>query len=170
MSQDTSQGITTHRTVARFCNIGSRFFAAIVASSLMVMTATADSGVISVTSKHDVKTTIDKLTTVLESKGMTIFARVNHAAGAEKAGMSLPATELLIFGNPKAGTPLMKCARSIGLDLPQKMLAWEADDGKVYLSFNDPVYLKSRHTVSGCDKNFGKISGALNNFAKAATN
>jgi len=100
---------------------------------------------------------------------MNVFGRVDHAAGAQKAGMELPDTQLLMFGNPKAGTPLMKCARSIAIDLPQKMLAWKSDDGKVYLSYNDPTYLKSRHAVEGCDPNFEKISGALGAFAKAAT-
>jgi len=129
----------------------------------------AQDGVITVESAHDVGTTIDKLQAVLESKGMNIFGRVNHGAGAMKAGMELAPTELLIFGNPKAGTPLMKCARSIAIDLPQKMLAWQADDGKVYLSYNDPMHLKGRHAVEGCDPNFEKISGALGAFAKAAT-
>lgn len=130
--------------------------------------ANAQDGVITLESGFDVATTMDRLQQVLESKGMTIFARVNHGAGAAKAGVELEATELLIFGNPKAGSPLMKCARSVGLDLPQKMLVWEAE-GKTYLSYNDPAYLKSRHAVEGCDKNFAGISGALGKFAAAAT-
>jgi len=76
---------------------------------------------------------------------------------------------VLIFGNPKAGTPLMLCSQSIAIDLPQKMLVWEAEDGKVYLGYNDPAYLKERHATEGCDEVFEKVSGALSNFAKAAT-
>jgi len=131
--------------------------------------AIADEGVMQVESPHDVATTIDKLAAVLESKGMSVFGRVNHAENAEKAGLSLRPTELLIFGNPKIGTPLMNCAQSVALDLPQKMLAWQDEAGKVYLSWNDPQYLKSRHGIEGCDEVLQKVSGALTNFAKAAT-
>lgn len=131
--------------------------------------ALATGGMTTVKSAHSVSMTLDKLATVLESKGMNVFARINHAEGASKAGMELRPTELLIFGNPKVGTPLMKCSQSIAIDLPQKMLAWEAEDGTVYLSYNDPAYLKGRHATEGCDKVFQKVSGALGNFAKAAT-
>lgn len=146
----------------------SKFFIG-AAALVLSLSANAQSGLVTVESAHDVAGTVDRLVKVLESKGMNIFGRVNHSAGAMKAGMELPPTELVIFGNPKAGTPLMKCARSIAIDLPQKMLAWQADDGKVYLSYNDPAWLKQRHSVEGCDPNFGKITGALANFAKAAT-
>jgi len=125
--------------------------------------------IITRTSGHDVAKTIDNLETVLRSKGFTIFARVDHSAGATSAGLELRPTQLLIFGNPKAGTPLMKCSQSIAIDLPQKMLAWEAEDGKVYLGYNDPSYLKERHNTEGCDEVIAKVSGALSNFAKAAT-
>ena len=126
-------------------------------------------GMIVVPSSHGVKDTIDKLTAVLESKGMRIMARVNHAAGAESVDLSLRPTEVLIFGNPKIGTPLMLCSQSIAIDLPQKMLAWEDESGKVWLGYNDPMYLKSRHSTEGCDAVFEKVAGALGNFAKAAT-
>lgn len=131
--------------------------------------ATAQEGMASVESPFDVATTIDKLTVALESKGMSIFGRVNHAANAEKAGLSLRPTELLIFGNPKIGTPLMNCAQSVALDLPQKMLAWEAEDGSIRLGWNDPMHLQARHAIEGCDEVLQKVSGALSNFAKAAT-
>ncbi|MBX2835380.1 MAG: DUF302 domain-containing protein [Gammaproteobacteria bacterium] len=126
-------------------------------------------GLVVVSSPHGVEKTLDKLTTVLESKGMKIMARVNHAAGAASADLTLRPTEVLIFGNPKVGTPLMNCSQSIAIDLPQKMLAWEDADGKVWLGYNDPAYLKGRHTTEGCDGVFDKVSGALANFAKAAT-
>lgn len=131
--------------------------------------AYAQDGMTVVSSPHDVAATMDKLQAVVTSKGMTVMARVNHAANAEKAGMELRPTQLLIFGNPKVGTPLMLCSQSIAIDLPQKMLVWQDEAGKVFLAFNDPAYLKGRHATEGCDEVFAKVSGALNNFAKAAT-
>ena len=100
---------------------------------------------------------------------MKVFIRVDHAAGAASVGNQLRPTELVIFGNPKLGSALMGCAQTAGIDLPMKALIYEDEQGKVYLSYNDPVYLKSRHAMPGCDKPVGKASGALANFAKAAT-
>jgi len=130
--------------------------------------AFAQDGMTVVPSSHDVATTMDKLESIVKEKGMRVMARVNHTANAEKAGMELRPTQLLIFGNPAVGTPLMLCSQSIAIDLPQKMLVWEDDAGKVFLAFNDPAFLKGRHATEGCDEVFGKVSGALNNFAKAA--
>ncbi len=143
--------------------------ALIVATALPVNSALAADGLVTVKSSHDVATTVEKLVAVLESKGMNVFGQVNHSAGAKKAGLELRPTELVIFGNPKVGTPLMKCSQSIAIDLPQKMLAWQDEDGTVYLSYNDPMHLKSRHATEGCDEVFAKVSGALGNFAAAAT-
>lgn len=130
--------------------------------------AQAQDGMTVIPSSNDVVTTMDKLEAIVKEKGMTVMARVNHAAGAKKAGMELRPTQVLIFGNPKVGTPLMLCSQSIAIDLPQKMLVWQDDAGKVFLGFNDPAYLKARHATEGCDEVFAKVSGALNNFAKAA--
>jgi uncharacterized protein (DUF302 family) len=130
--------------------------------------ASAADGLVTVESAHSVKATVDKLESVLKSKGMKVFARIDHTAGAASVDMEIRPTEVLLFGNPKVGTPLMICAQSVAIDLPQKMLVWEAEDGKVYLGYNDPAYLKSRHAVEGCDKVLGKVSGALGNFAAAA--
>lgn len=130
--------------------------------------ANAQEGMTIVPSSHDVATTMDKLEAIVTEKGMTVMARVNHAAGAKKAGMELRPTQVLIFGNPKVGSPLMLCSQSIAIDLPQKMLVWQDEGGKVFLAFNDPEYLKGRHSTQGCDEVFAKVSGALNNFAKAA--
>lgn len=131
--------------------------------------AQAQQGLTVVPSPHDVATTMDKLEAVVTEKGMTVMARVDHGANAAKAQMELRPTQLLIFGNPKVGTPLMLCSQSIAVDLPQKMLVWQAEDGKVYLGYNDPAHLKERHATEGCDQVFEKVSGALGNFAKAAT-
>ena len=149
----------------------SLVFAAVasLAAILSVNSAAAQEGVVSVQSPHDVATTIDKLTAVLEEKGMSVFGRVNHAQNAQSVDLELRPTEVLIFGNPKVGTPLMNCAQSVALDLPQKMLAWQDEDGNVYLGYNDPMYLKMRHEIEGCDEVLGNVSDALANFAKAAT-
>ena len=95
------------------------FILAIIFSSSSVL---ADNGLISIKSAHDVKTTADRLENILKEKGMTVFTRINHSAGAEKVGQQLRPTELVIFGNPKVGTPLMQCNQSMAIDLPQKAL------------------------------------------------
>ncbi|MEO0444380.1 MAG: DUF302 domain-containing protein [Pseudomonadota bacterium] len=131
--------------------------------------AFADNGVVALKSHYSVKITMDRLQNVLKNKGMTIFKRVDHAQGAASVGKTLRPTELLIFGNPKVGTPLMQCAQTVALDLPQKMLVWEDSEGIVWLGYNSPNYLAERHRISGCDQVLNKVSTALGNFAKAAT-
>ena len=137
--------------------------------TLLTATSTfAAEGLIDVRSQHSVNETADRLESILTAKGMTVFARIDHAAGAKKAGKDLPPTELVVFGNPKVGTPLMQCSRSIAIDLPQKALIWEDDSGAVWISYNDPKFLKLRHATEGCDPVFEKVSGALSNFASKA--
>jgi uncharacterized protein (DUF302 family) len=131
--------------------------------------AIADDGIVRVKSNHDVKVTADRLEQVLNAKGMTVFIRINHAAGAEKVGKKLRPTELVIFGNPKIGTPLMQCAQSIGIDLPQKALITEDASGQVWFSYNDPMYLAKRHDVKGCDEVLKKVTNALAKFSAKAT-
>ena len=126
-------------------------------------------GVIRVKSKHSVDTTVDRLESALRDKGMTIFKRVSHSDGAARVGLELRPTELMIFGNPKVGTPLMQCQQLAALDLPQKALVYEDENGQVWFAYNDPEYIASRHNVSGCDEVLNKISNALANFSKAAT-
>ena len=135
----------------------------------IVSTAFAGNGVISVKSSHDVKDTADRLENVLNQKGMTVFIRIDHAAGAQKVGKKLRPTELVVFGNPKVGTPLMQCSQSVGIDLPQKALVWQDDKGQVWLSYNDPNYLDQRHGLAECAQVIKKVEKALSNFAKAAT-
>ncbi|MCP4042415.1 MAG: DUF302 domain-containing protein [Gammaproteobacteria bacterium] len=129
----------------------------------------ADNGIISIKSSHGVKATTDRLENALKSRGMTVFARINHAEGAQKIGEKLRPTELLIFGNPKVGTPMMRCGQSIAIDLPQKALIWEDKAGQVWLSYNDPKYLAKRHGIKGCGEVLKKIENALGNFARMAT-
>ena len=129
----------------------------------------ADNGIISIKSSHDVKTTVDRLDNILREKGMTVFIRINHAEGAQKVGKKLRPTELVIFGNPKVGTPLMQCGQSVGIDLPQKALIWQDKAGQVWLSYNAPKYLASRHSIKECGEIIKKIQKALGNFARMAT-
>jgi uncharacterized protein (DUF302 family)/uncharacterized membrane protein YidH (DUF202 family) len=102
-------------------------------------------GIISKSSNHPVEQTVEKLKTILQSKGITLFAVVDHSGEAEKVGMKIRPTKLLIFGSPKAGTPLMLAAPSVAIDLPLKILVWEDAQGKVWVSYNSPDYLKERH-------------------------
>ncbi len=147
-----------------------RTFALILFLSLIGATsAWSDGGLVSVKSAHDVAQTADRLEKALKAKGMNVFTRIDHAQGAAGAGLQLRPTELVIFGNPKVGTPLMLCSQSIAIDLPQKALIWQDADGQVWLSYNAPRYLAQRHGLTGCDAALQKVATALSNFATAAT-
>ena len=130
--------------------------------------ATAADGVIDVPSTFNVEETADRMESILSAKGMTIFTRINHSEGAVKYGIELRKTELIIFGNPKVGSPLMKCQQTVGIDLPQKALIWEDAEGSVRITYNDPAYLKQRHDIQGCDKVLAKVANALSGITKAA--
>ena len=104
-----------------------------------------EGGIVKIASVRSVDATVDKLRAVLQSKGVTLFAFVDHSGEAEKAGLKMPPTKLLIFGNPKAGTPLMLAAPSVALDLPLKILVAEDSRGKVWISYNSAEYLRERH-------------------------
>ncbi len=135
--------------------------------SLSVSVFAAD-GVINVQSQHTVEQTANKLEKILLSKGMKIFQRVNHSEGAKTVGININPTELIIFGNPKVGAPLMKCAPTVAIDLPQKAVIWQDANQKVWISYNDPAYLKQRHNIQGCEKVLAKVSGALSKLTGAA--
>ena len=144
---------------------------ALIITILLSTQAYADNsnGMIIIKSNNSVTATIDKLENMLKTKDMTIFKRVDHAAGAEKAGLQLRPTELLIFGNPKVGTPLMLCSQTAALDLPQKALAYEDENGEVWLAYNDPAYMAKRHDIQDCEKPVQKVTKALAKFTRAAT-
>ena len=125
-------------------------------------------GMINVHSSFNVKVTADRLESILNEKGMTIFKRVKHSEGASKVGIELRETELIIFGNPKVGSPLMECQQSIAIDLPQKALIWKDENAKVWISYNDPRYLQNRHNVTGCEEVISKVEKALSGIAKIA--
>jgi uncharacterized protein (DUF302 family) len=111
------------------------------------MPSTSNSGIISKVSNHSVDETVDKLKVILNAKSVMLFTLVDHSGEAEKAGLKMRPTKLLIFGNPKAGTPLMLASPSAAIDLPLKILIAEDADGKVWVSYNDPIYLKDRHNL-----------------------
>jgi uncharacterized protein (DUF302 family) len=109
------------------------------------MTAKSDNGIVTIPSHHSVDETVARVEAALAAKGVKLFALIDHSGEAEKAGLHMPPTKLLIFGNPKAGTPWMIAAPSIAIDLPLKMLIAEDADGKIWISYNDPAYLQARH-------------------------
>lgn len=145
-------------------------FATLVFFLFLVSPAFGENGLVSVKSAHDVAGTSDRLERILTDKGMTVFIRINHAQGAQKAGKVLRPTELILFGNPKVGTPLMQCARTMAIDLPQKALIWQDEKGTVWLTYNRPQYLADRHRLEGCASNaLQKVTTTLDTSARAAT-
>jgi uncharacterized protein (DUF302 family) len=104
-----------------------------------------ENGIVSEPSNHSVDETVDRLKGILQSKGLTLFAVIDHSGEAKKVAMKMPPTKLLIFGSAKAGTPLMLAAPSVALDLPLKILVWQDGDGKAWASYNSPAYLQERH-------------------------
>jgi len=124
------------------------------------------SGITEIASHHSVDATVEKVRDLLEAKGVTLFALVDHSGEAEKAGMKMRPTKLLIFGSPKAGTPVMVAAPSIAIDLPLKILVWEDEAGKVWISYNSAEYLRGRHNVP--EELMKNIAAAEGIAAKAA--
>jgi uncharacterized protein (DUF302 family) len=130
----------------------------------------SDDGLVTLASNHTVGETLDRLEADLKAKNITVFARVDHAAGAASVAMALRPTQLLIFGNPKAGTPLMQARQSIGIDLPLKILGWQDEGAKVWLTYNDPHWLARRHQLGAATAaSVGALASLLAQLAKAAT-
>jgi uncharacterized protein (DUF302 family) len=125
--------------------------------------AGAAEGLITTQSPHSVADSMDRLEAIVKEKGLTVFARIDHAAGARSIDQSLRPTQLLIFGNPKGGTPFMACAQTVGIDLPLKVLAWEDQAGQVWLGYNDPAWIASRHNTPKCPV-AEKLASALQGF------
>jgi len=130
---------------------------------LAALPVSAADGVIALKSAHAPKATMDRLEGLVKQKGLNVFLRIDHAAGATKIGKTLRPTELLVFGNPQGGTPLMECSQSAGIDLPLKALVWQDGTGQVWLGYNDPAYLAARHGASQCPVvgNLAKVLDAL---------
>jgi uncharacterized protein (DUF302 family) len=127
-------------------------------------------GLITVPSAYSVKDTIDRVEADIKSKGMTVFARIDHAAGAMEVGLPLAPTLLLIFGNARGGTPLMQAKQQVGIDLPLKVLAWQDSAGKTWLTYNDPHWIAQRHDLGhDVDQTLKVLSEAIAAISKQAT-
>src|SRR5271157_2733291 len=145
-------------------------FALNAAVCLWEVQAMAADGLLTLGSSYAPKETMKRLKTEVKAKGLTVFARIDHAAGAAEVGLSLRPTELLIFGNAKGGTPLMQSVQTIGIDLPLKALVWQDTSGDTWLSYNDPDWLAKRHGLGHeVDATVTALTGALHALAKAAT-
>jgi len=130
--------------------------------------AMAVDGLTTLPSNRGPKETMNRLEAEVKAKGMTVFARIDHAAGAANVGLSLPPTELLIFGTAKAGTPLMQSVQTTGIDLPLKALVWQDASGHTWLSYNDPSWLAKRHGL-GVEPTVGAMAATLDAMARTAT-
>ncbi len=132
--------------------------------------ATADNGLKTLKSQNNFEKTYAKLKSAVEkNNALKIIAEINHAENADKNGLKLRPTKLMIFGNPQLGTPLMNEAQTLAIDLPQKMLVYETETGEVFVAYNDPLYLAKRHNISESREEFAKIAGALKTLAETAT-
>ena len=129
----------------------------------------ADNGIVTVPTQRTVDQAADALASLIEAKNIILFARIDFAADAQRAGLAMPPSQLLVFGNPRAGTPLMQADQTIGIDLPLKLLVWEDGAGKVWVSYNDPVWLGVRHGLPGSEGDRLKgMAAGLQAIASAA--
>jgi uncharacterized protein (DUF302 family) len=112
---------------------------------------------------------MDRLQAEIRAQGMTVFARIDHAAGAAEVGLALPPTELIIFGNARGGTPLMQSVQTVGIDLPLKALVWEDTAGTTWLSYNEPGWIAQRHGVTNAEQVASKMAAALSAMSRKAT-
>jgi uncharacterized protein (DUF302 family) len=147
-----------------------RLLIAILTVLVLALPAKASDDLNVKSSRYAVKETVDRLTAALKDKGITPVARVDHAAAAKGVGLELKPTEVLMFGNPRLGTPLMQANRHIAIDLPMKVLVWEDDAGKVWIGYTSPETLKTRYKIEGRDDVLKTMAGALEAFASAAAN
>ncbi len=145
-----------------------RQYAAAISLILFATMAMAADGLVAVKSSRSAKDTMSRLEDVVKQRGLNVFARIDHAAGAARIGKALRPTELLIFGNPQGGTPFMECEQTLGIDLPLKALVWEDGSGQVWLGYNDPAYLAQRHAVAQCPV-VENLRKALSGIAEAVT-
>jgi uncharacterized protein (DUF302 family) len=145
-----------------------RMIATGIAAAILMVAGAAQAELVRKQSPHPVGETIDRLEAVVKEKGLTVFARIDHAAGAKKAGMDLRPTELIVFGSPKVGTPLMQAKQTMGLDLPLKVLAWQDEGGQVWLAYEAPADMGAAHGMAKDNPVIQKVTGALDNFTNAA--
>jgi uncharacterized protein (DUF302 family) len=148
----------------------SKFILIVAGACLWGAHVMAAEGLTTIPSNHGPKETMDRLEAEIKTRGMVVFARIDHAAGAAQAGLSLRPTEVLIFGNAKAGTPLMQAEQTIGIDLPLRALVWQDANGKVWLSYNEPSWLAQRHGLAAATKAaVDAMADGLGNLARKAT-
>ncbi len=140
----------------------------VLLATLASFSLMATESMIRMESQHSVKDIADKFVANAKEKGFNVFTRINHQRNAEKVDMGLKPTEVIVFGNPKAGTPLILCAQEVAIDLPQKVLVYENMSGQTWLVYNNPYYLKERHNMVGCDEILDKVAAALKNLASVA--
>jgi uncharacterized protein (DUF302 family) len=153
-----------------FAKMLAKMLALTAVMCLWGVQAMAADGLITVRSSYGPKDTMNRLEAEVKAKGMTVFARIDHAAGAAAVGLSLQPTEVLIFGNAKGGTPLMQSAQTIGIDLPLKALVWQDETGSTWLSYNDPSWLAKRHGLRHeAEATVTAMTAALAAIARAAT-
>lgn len=129
----------------------------------------SEAGLIKVHSEFGVEETGDRLAALLAERRLNVFGRIDHAQNAATVGKELRPTELFIFGNPALGTPLMQCNQSAAIDLPQRMLIWQAADDQVWLAYNEPDYLMARHDLVDCEPVIDRISQVLEDISHRAT-
>jgi uncharacterized protein (DUF302 family) len=162
-------GLTVMTKEAGFLTRGKIFALTAVLCLWGVQVMAAD-GLITIRSSYGPEDTMNRLEAEVRAKGMTVFAHIDHGAGAAQAGLSLRPTDLLIFGNAKGGTPLMQSNQTIGIDLPLKALVWQDESGTTWLSYNDPSWLAKRHGLGhDVDAAVSAMTAALNGLAMAAT-
>lgn len=146
----------------------SKIALAVLSATLLISPAYAMDKLISVPSTQSTKATLDKLEALAQARGLKVFARIDHAAGAQSIGEKLRPTELLIMGNPKGGTPLLQCAQSYGIDLPLHVLAWEDAAGQSWLTYKDMAKLGHNHPDASCDAALKRLTGALEGLVNEA--
>jgi uncharacterized protein (DUF302 family) len=127
-------------------------------------------GLTTIASRFGPKETMDRLQAEIRAQGMTVFARIDHAAGAAEVGLTLRPTELIIFGNARGGTPLMQASQTAGIDLPLKALVWEDAAGETWLSYNETGWIAQRHSVIDAEPVVSKMAAALSAISRAVTN
>jgi uncharacterized protein (DUF302 family) len=127
-------------------------------------------GLTNVPSNFDPKETMDRLEAEIRTKGLNVFARIDHAAGAAEAGLELRPTNLIIFGNARGGTPLMQLIQTVGVDLPLKVLVWQDAAGKTWVSYNEPSWIAQRHGVANADPIVSKMADLLSAISRMAAN
>jgi uncharacterized protein (DUF302 family) len=148
----------------------AKIFASTAVICIWGVQAMAADGLTTMRSSYGPKDTMNRVEAEVKAKGMTVFARIDHAAGAAEVGLPLRPTELLVFGNAKGGTPLMQSVQTVGIDLPLKVLVWEDASGATWLSYNDPRWLAKRHGLGHeVDAAVSAMAAALSALAKTAT-